>query len=304
MAIVEATFLDLTVEGGVNETMKQVLEAVEESLRADWEAEGTQQSLATWAGVTTATGTRANQGLHGSGSAVDLSYTTAPYIVTRTGSTLGGEAASAGMMDMRRRAAEAYDHAMAFGDWGAARADVSIRVNDTIEATYDRFATVSEALGYYFAGVIDTGPARVDRRPIPGAHELPDADPGFAAIGPEELAQPADDAITMIEKLFAEPSWQETHAGWPLTPEQQYWQTLRDYEAVRIPMVFGNPADVVSTRNPARGFLPFRRELVCTLIHVGDSILGSERAMRWGASDFGAKESGDVMHFDLGRHLY
>jgi GAF domain-containing protein len=36
---------------------------------------------------------------------------------------------------------------------------------------------------------------------------------------------------------------------------------------------------------------------------LGEGIPKSQRAMRWGASDFGALESGDMMHFDLGRNM-
>nr|UHY14137.1 hypothetical protein [Verrucosispora sp.] len=64
-------------------------------------------------------------------------------------------------------------------------------------------------------------------------------------------------------------------------------------------MLHGNPArPITATRNPAHGFLQLRKKLVCSLIHVGDAILGTRRT-RWGASDFGARESGDVMHFDV-----
>ncbi|WP_264653279.1 hypothetical protein [Actinoplanes cyaneus] len=40
-----------------------------------------------------------------------------------------------------------------------------------------------------------------------------------------------------------------------------------------------------------RGFLDIPRDVVLALVTVG--------GMRWGASDFGPRESGDIMHFDL-----
>jgi hypothetical protein len=85
-----------------------------------------------------------------------------------------------------------------------------------------------------------------------------------------------------------------THPFWPLTAEQQYYRILRDYELVRVPMAFGAPSIApVSTRNPARGFLSLRREIVITIWDTAH--------MRWGACDFGS-ESGDMMHLDLGTH--
>lgn len=304
MAIVGFTFLGQPVTGGVSRTMARVLEAVEADLATTWENANSDEDFATWAGlVEPVIGYRSGAGLHGSGSAVDLNVTTAPYFVTRTGGTLGGEAAAASQTAMRRRAVEVCDRAMAFGEWTATTADLSIRKNDSIEVTYDRFREVSDALVYYFAGTISSVPLRVNRAPIPDVESLPDGDPAFGAIGPAELAQGKAQAVAGIEQVFGYGDWQATHPDWPYTPEQQNWQILRDYEMVRTPMLHGNPArPVVATRNPARGFLPLRRELVCAMIRVGDrGFGGGNRTMRWGASDFGAQQSGDIMHFDLGR---
>jgi hypothetical protein len=298
------TFLGQPVRGGVNPIMAEVLTAVEADLHATWKASGESDDFFPWAGLTEPSiGWRPAAGLHSSGSAVDLNVTQCPYIVTRTGSVLGGEAAAQGQQAMRQRAVDVYDRAVAFGDWTRPTADVSIRVNDTIEVTYDRFREVSDALVYYLCWAFSTVPVRVDRPPIPDVHHLPDGDNAFGAIRDGELARPAADAIDMIAKVLADPEWQATHPHWPRTPEQEYWQMLRDYEMVRIPMLYGNPNEPVrATRNPAHGFLQLRRELVCSMIHIGDQVLGASRQMRWGASDFGAQQSGDVMHFDLGSH--
>lgn len=60
-------------------------------------------------------------------------------------------------------------------------------------------------------------------------------------------------------------------------------------------MVGGNPeARPPDTRNPARGFLDMPEWLVVALVDVGN--------LRWGASDFGHRASGDVHHFDLDTH--
>ena len=46
------------------------------------------------------------------------------------------------------------------------------------------------------------------------------------------------------------------------------------------------------TRNPANGFLSWRREFVVAM--------GDAGRLRWGAADFGARSSGDSHHFHLG----
>lgn len=69
-----------------------------------------------------------------------------------------------------------------------------------------------------------------------------------------------------------------------------------DYAALRVPLVVGAPArHPRTTRNPARGLLDLRRAVVVALCDVG--------GMRWGACDFGAASSGDVMHFDDARRI-
>jgi hypothetical protein len=233
---------------------------------------------------------------------VDFNVTQIPYIVTRTGQTLGGEAAAAGQQSMRRRAAEVYDRAVGFLMGGGMRADTSIRVHDSIETTYDRFRLVSDGLVFYLSWAFSSVPVRVSRPPIPDVQDLADGDPAFDAIGAEELGRPRDEAIGGIAALFADPDWAANHDGLP-TPETQYWQMLRDYELVRTPMLYGNPGQpITATRNPCHGFLQLSRELVCSMVNVGNQVLGDRGTVRWGASDLGAAESGDVMHFDLGGH--
>jgi len=81
-----------------------------------------------------------------------------------------------------------------------------------------------------------------------------------------------------------------------IEPQMSYLRILRDYEQVRIPMVIGSPSPTPSlTRNPARGFLNLRMEIVTALCDEG---------LRWGACDFGvsadgSSQNGAMMHFDL-----
>lgn len=277
---------------GVNPVMVEVLQAVEADL-VSASKELTEPII----------GWRSRAGYHGSGSAVDLNVDQCPYIVTRTGATLGGEAAAAGQQPMRQRAVEVYDRAVEFFSGTGQRADVSIRVNDTIEVTYDRFRLVSDALVFYLSWAFSSVPIAVNRPPIADVQDLGDGHPEFDRIGDDELARPRGEAIDGIASLFADPDWAAYHQNLP-SPEAQYYQMLRDYELVRIPMLYGNPAEPVTrTRNPCHGFLQLSRELVCSMINTGNRVLDRRSKMRWGASDFGAHASGDIMHFDLGSHM-
>lgn len=290
---------------GVNPVMVEVLQAVEADLVSTSQAQGIpEQEFTTWASLTEPIiGWRSRNGLHGSGSAVDLNVDQCPYIVTRTGATLGGEAAAAQQRPMRQRAVEVYDRAVEFFSGTGQRADLSIRVNDTIEVTYDRFRLVSDALVFYLAWAFSSVPVTVNRPPIADVQDLEDGHPEFDRIGAGELGRSRDEAINGIASLFADPDWAASHQDLP-SPEAQYYRMLRDYELVRIPMLYGNPTEpVTSTRNPCHGFLQLSRELVCSMINTGNQVLGGRGRMRWGASDFGAQESGDIMHFDLGGHV-
>jgi hypothetical protein len=284
--------------------MAERLRLVEESLRTVWKDSGTDQDFGSWCGLNEPTiGWRSQQGYHGSGSAVDLNYSTCPYIVTRTGSTLGGEAgwkAVPGYLEMQQRVVDVYDRAMSLVYPAGTLADVSIRVHDTIEVTYDRFRAVSDALVMYFSWAFSAVPTKVDRAPIPGVQDLPDGDPGFDSVGDGELIRSADEAIGLLTDWMSGDEWLSGHPDWPTSPEEQYWQLRRDYELVRVPMLYGKPTQPIrSTRNPARGMLDLAREVVTTLVNVGNT---DQIHVRWGASDFGSAESGDIQHFDLGQN--
>jgi hypothetical protein len=236
-------------------------------------------------------GFRRGQGFHGTGTAVDINYTTNPYIVTRTGSTLGGEAAASGQFAMRQRAMDACDRAVQFLYTSDDSADLSIRAHDTIEVTYDRFKRVSDALVYYLTFVFADTATKINRAPISNVEELSDGAPEFDQIRRSELRVDKDTAISDLAIRLS--GADQDHQNWSLDAEQQYYQIMRDYEFVRTPMLYGNPTQpIVATRNPARGFLDLREELVVAMVTVG--------GMRWGASDLGASQSGDIQHFDLG----
>ncbi|MGW2559139.1 hypothetical protein ACWCXB_07800 [Streptomyces sp. NPDC001514] len=306
------TFLGQPVRPGqwVSSVMAQVLTAVEQDLWQTWTDQGQPEGgFLAWAGLNEPLiGWRSGHAFHGSGSAVDLNYDQSPYIVTRTGrgtgQILGGEAGTLDAERVRRRAVEVYDRAVSFFTGSGQPANVSIRVRDSIETTYDRFKLVSDALASYLWWAVSAQPVHIERPPIPDVEYLDAWDSAFEAIGGDERPMRPEDAIAQMEQnLYADSDWLALHPDLP-GAEELYWQMLRDYEMVRVPMLFGSPAQPVTvTRNPCRGFLPLRRELVCSLVNVGNKVLAGRGRMRWGASDFGPHESGDVMHFDLGGHV-
>jgi hypothetical protein len=68
-------------------------------------------------------------------------------------------------------------------------------------------------------------------------------------------------------------------------------QVAADYAAVRLPLVVGTPTQSpLLTRNPAKGIMDIPRAVAVAMCDVG--------GLRWGACDFGAASSGDIMHFD------
>ena len=209
-------------------------------------------------------GYRERAGFHGKGLAVDLDYTSNPYVATRSGARLGGEAAGA-TLGVRKAAVEACDRACG----GPGRADLSgRRAGESTGAVWDRFEAVSAALRAYFGPYFRADAKLIERHPVPR----------FATAAPE--------AFAALER--------ELLPGVALA--QVPLQVLRDYEAVRIPTVVGAPsASPGVTRNPARGLMNLRRSVVVALCDVG--------GLRWGMSDFGAAESGDGMHFDTARRI-
>ncbi|MDX6740582.1 hypothetical protein [Actinocorallia sp. A-T 12471] len=313
--LVAGSFLGRQLSPGVNPGMLAVLGAVEAALTAQFLALPPDQrinpvtgqvagTVAEWAGLREAPGTwRKQANFHSSGSAIDLDTASNPYIATRTvspaGIVFGGERpASAHPLSavevgqIRAAAVSAYDRAIQFMRSPLAAADVgNRRSGESTASCFDRFALVSELLTSYLSFGCASTLSRIDRVPVPNAES---ATPSAleSALGAERRDKAA--AVADLTSFMASTEFRLNHPLWPLTAEQQYHQILRDYELVRVPMVFGslslNPA---ATRNPVRGFLSLRRELVIALCDVG--------RLRWGACDMGA-ESGDMMHFDQNTH--
>jgi hypothetical protein len=252
-------------------------------------------SLGEWAGVVQDhIGWRNEKSHHGTGSALDINVNQSPYIVTRTGVVLGGEAVKfEGREAMRLLAVSVYDRAAAFRLQGFL-ANVSDRQpNETHGEVYDRFEAVSTALRQYLGLAFKTdGPLIIQRPPIENA--------GIATLDnllaiPESERKPQDQAILSISAMLQDPDFIATHPSFPFTVEETYQQILRDYELVRIPMVIGTPSlEPQKSRNPVYGFINLRREVIVAMCDEGSNQL------RWGTCDFGPEQDGDTGHFDLG----
>lgn len=303
-------FLGNTVGGGINATLRDQLIKVEAHIKAIYDAlpedhhtkyhaGGEKKTFREWTGVTSVRGWRSGSSTskHASGSAVDINYDLQPYIATRTQvkdkTVYGGEAAGAKLQDQRKAAVEVYDRAIQFNIAGQ-QADVSARGSgESTTDVYQRFKQTSNALSSYFRMAFHEEPTAVLRQPIADIEGATESE--LLKAIPETERRAEADAISSLEWWMETDTFQASNPDWPYTSRQQYFRILRDYEHVRIPMVRGNPvARPGNTRNPARGFLDLREEIVVALVDVGN--------LRWGAADLGASESGDVHHFDLGNH--
>jgi hypothetical protein len=238
---------------------------------------------------------RANAGHHSAGAAIDINMAANPYIVTRNGLVAGGQPGGGDLVDMRNRALAVYDRAMQFMTLPAAAADVSGRQpNESTRSVWTRFKAVSDTLASYLSFAVDPLPREISRVAIDNVDEVSE-DEMLATI-PEGERLPIDRALAQLEGFVGSQDFQTSHPNWGSSCRAQYLRIVRDYELVRIPMVIGDPsAAPARTRNPARGFLNLREEIVTALCAEG---------LRWGACDFGIRadgssQNGAMMHFDL-----
>lgn len=292
---------------GVNPEMRTRLQAADDAVRAVFDALTPDQridaatgrgnaSFSAWSAVTGPhVCWQPNAGHHSAGAAIDLDSTANLYIVTRYGNVPGGEPGGENLVEMRNRALAAYDRAMQFMTPPVALADVSPRrSNEPTQSVWRRFNAVSDALASYLSFAVDSEPRDVLRVAIENADELSD-DEVLATI-PEGERLAFDHALARLEALLVSREFRTGHPGWSTDPRAQYLRILRDYEHVRIPLVIGSPSSTPTrTRNPARGFLNLRCEIVTALCDQG---------LRWGACDFeiaadGSSQNGAMMHFDL-----
>lgn len=273
---------------GVNPAMRIRLQTADTAVRAAFNDLEPDERIDPWTGLGDATFAqwcavsgphvcwRPNAGHHSAGSAIDINPMENAYIVTRNGNVPGGEEGGEGLIDMRNRALAAYDRAMQFMTPPVAAADLSSRrPGESTQSVWARFKAVSDALVAYLNLAVHFQPVTVSRVAIENADDV--SDEALLATISEAERLPLDQALARIDRA-------------------QYLRILRDYEHVRIPMAIGLPSAAPAlTRNPARGFLNLRSEIVTALCDQG---------LRWGACDFsvgadGSSHNGAMMHFDL-----
>ncbi len=292
---------------GVNPEMQARLRAADDAVQTIFNAFAPDQrldpstgrgnaSFSQWSAITEPHECwRPNAGHHSAGAAIDINVAANPYIVTRSGLVAGGQPGDAGLVGMRNRALAVYDRAMQFMTPPAAAADVSGRQpNEPTQSVWNRFNAVSNALVNYLSCAVNSQLTEISRVAIENSDEVSDDE--LLAIIPEGERLSIDHALAQLEGLLSSQDFRTSHPDWLNASRAQYLRMLRDYEQVRIPMVIGSPSpSPAQTRNPARGFLNLRREIVTALCDEG---------LRWGACDFGisadgSSENGAMMHFDL-----
>ena len=312
--LVTPQFCGVTVAPGVNPKMAERLAQVEKHLhevvwpampaeaKFDRKTGAPTDDVDKWLGIGSVAGWKPGA-WHASGSAVDVDAAWGPYIATRNfdpagNPSYGGEEAGAHLKAERARALEVNDRAM---QWlGHARADLSSRkgTKESIGDAYDRFKLASDALSIWMMYAIPHNkPAMIRRAPIADVHDPAKvSDDDLLAKIPESERLSKDIGVQLVREDMERDWWKQIHPqGWPQTPEQVYFQVLRDYEMVRVPMVSGAPQSLPgTTRNPVHGFIHHRKALVEAMVEVGK--------LRWGACDFGIGVDGDTHHFDLNSH--
>lgn len=292
---------------GVNPELQWRLQAAEDAVRAAFEALDPERridpstgragaSFSQWVAVAGPhVCWRPSAGHHSAGAAIDINPATNPYIVTRNAGVPGGEAGGEHLVDMRLRFLAACDRAVRFVNGPLAEADLSRRrPNESTQSVWTRFKAVSDALVVYCSLAIDERLSSVSRVAIANADRVSDEE--LLATVPETERLPLDDALPRLEAVLGSPEFRAHHPAWAHGAKDLYVRIVRDYEELRIPMVVGAPSATPSvTRNPARGFLNLRCEIVTALCDQG---------LRWGACDLkvradGSSRNGAMMHFDL-----
>lgn len=296
------SFLGSACDKGVNPVMAQRLAQAEAAIVAVYEALPEDERIDPATGLGRATfghwcairephhSWRPGRSHHSAGAAIDVNYTTNPYIATRTGAVYGGEAAGSGLNGVRKSAVAVYDRAMDFVYGSGSTADVAARrTGESTQSVWDRFSMASGALQSYLTVAFLADRPTISRPPIPDVESV---DPSTLDQIPSSELRPQPEAFELIADLLSSDFFAKSHPDGAPDPVALYYRILRDYELVRIPMVIGNPSySPGKTRNPARGFLDLRPEIVIALCDAG---------MRWGASDFdGGPSNGDMQHFDL-----
>ena len=152
--LIATRFLGVGIGGGVAPALRDALGRVEDHLRDEY-ARGQLSASdgltwGPWCGVSAIGGYRERGGHHSEGIAIDLDYARNGYCPTRTGATLGGEAAGAKLPGVRAAFMAAADRAC-LATYGRP-ADLSARgKGESTGAVWDRWKRVSDAIVGYLS---------------------------------------------------------------------------------------------------------------------------------------------------------
>jgi hypothetical protein len=290
-----ATFMGIPITGGICRAMMPALASAEVALQRI----GTAATL----GVRSLSGFQGNgfHGYHSWGLAVDINYTTNPYIMNESGE---------GVLD--RQLGPVFNRIcrlMIVND--PKHPDSSsiiprlgeLRRTRQLAQVYDAIRAESDAMQRYFTLMLD-GAALQQYLNTPAGYQ------GYqAAFGPEG-ANPAGVSVapTQSRSPNALAVQHQMEGDWTVLTTRPIPQVqappskaiscksdLMFQSAPRIPKgdrPFDGPGgkSLLRDRSPLAGYLDLSQELVRALVAAH---------LRWGATDFGA-ESGDIMHFDCG----
>jgi len=152
--LIATRFLSVGIGGVVAPSLRDALGRVEDALRDEYARVQLSApdglTWGPWHGVHAIGGYRERGGHHSEGIAIDIDYARNGYAPTRTGSTLGGEAAGAKLPGVRAAFMAACDRACmtAYGR----PADLSARgKGESTGAVWDRWERVSDAVVAYLS---------------------------------------------------------------------------------------------------------------------------------------------------------
>ncbi|HWB83645.1 MAG TPA: hypothetical protein VG675_05870 [Bryobacteraceae bacterium] len=289
-----ARFMGLPISGGICTAILPNLRAAEAALQRI----GTAASL----GIRTVSAFQGNgfHGYHSWGVALDINYTTNPYIMNEHGEAV---------LDQQLRPVfERICQFMIINDPNHPDAGSviprlgSIRQSRTVQQIYLAIQAESNAMKRYFTLMRDGGA-------LQQYLNSPDGRQGYLRVYGPDGANPSGMSLPTNQSRVpdARSVQLQMESDWtvlttrpipqviPPPSTSNYTHANTNFQAA-LPIPKGDrPFDasgggVLSGRSPLNGYLDLSQELVQAMIHA---------QFRWGAIGFGP-ESGDIMHFDAG----
>lgn len=253
--------------------------------------EPTESGFASWCQVGVLSGWQFRSRQHSKGAAIDIDAKFNPYVPTGNPETqtFGGEfhsnVPSSTLDVIYRDCVDVYQRAfdLVWGKDYPAEAMAARNPSDDTGRAYDQIHKVHLALVVYFQlAFLQTKDDRLARSFGPSRPFGPESEPGSFLF-----------VLKQHTPLIKGPVGSDKKAV--------FEQIRDDYEVLRLGMVYGSlkkesPGHMNrgaiwenATRDPSYGFISIHRDVAVGLRAAG---------CRWGAIDFGPKQSGDIMHFD------